>query len=594
MPAISSTPQPYLVARRPGLRLQELLANLQPQNQTQPLTFAQIRDTLRADSSVKVLRTIEPNGVRAFSLDPDANDGVVVASMTEPTAIALSQSPQLLVEPDHPLNLSESATLPQLMGNPSDFIPFGSSTTYQLQVLDENGAGLSQAAVHLYGDAFPATGTTAADGSVTITLQNQSSPGPRALYVNPQSGYWNFWISNPALSSNGATTITLSPLTNTFPNLASQDVYGWGQIAMGLDKIPQEYRGAGVKIAIVDSGAASQTHRDLGNIRSGRDLTVTPPSNAWTTDTIAHGSHCAGVVTGSTGTKGVRGFAPDADVHVLKVFPGGRFSNLLDALDYCIENGIDIVNMSLGSQEQSQLLLQKIAQAKRNGIACIVAAGNSAGQVQFPGSSPDVLTVAAIGKDGTFPATSYHAQQVGIPARGPGGAGYFSARFTCYGPKVDVCAPGVAILSSVPADGFAVWDGTSMAAPHVTGMAALILAHHPEFEGAFRARNAGRVDRLFQIIKQSAITIDVGDRNRTGVGLPNIERALQLSLPSTAPIPPSAWVHLLRALFGFQTVPTNATNGYGKPAPAVGPAETQQAVLALLDHLAQLQRVNQG
>jgi subtilisin len=120
--------------------------------------------------------------------------------------------------------------------------------------------------------------------------------------------------------------------------------------------------------------------------------------------------------------------------------------------------------MSLGSAATSDLMLQKLAQAKQAGIACIVAAGNTGGDVQFPGSSPDVLTVAAIGKIGEFPPDSMHAQNV--PADQPPDKGYFAAKFSCHGPKVDVCAPGVVIVSSVPANGYAAWDGTSMAAPH--------------------------------------------------------------------------------------------------------------------------------
>ena len=67
-----------------------------------------------------------------------------------------------------------------------------------------------------------------------------------------------------------------------------------------------------------------------------------------------------------------------------------------------------------------------------------------------------------------------------------------------------------------------------MATPHVTGMAALVLGHHPDFKGQFQARNANRVERLFQIIKESATPMPIADSTRVGVGMPNVARALGL------------------------------------------------------------------
>ncbi|MEX5258297.1 S8 family serine peptidase [Kocuria arenosa] len=524
---ISHRPHQYLVASRPGL---------QPFG-VQPLGFAQIRDILGSVPDVTVHRTIEPKGLGALSAGTAGTDGVLVTSMSDTTAQALAQSPQVVVERNHLLNLSEQHPgPPAAVVNPSNAIPFGSSVTYQLRVVDEGGKGIEQAMVTLYGDVFPTGGATDSNGNVTLTLYNQVSDDPNALHVNPKAGYWDLWVENPQLDPTSITLVGLTPLTSAFPDLTAKETYGWGEAAMGLDQLPPEFRGAGVKVAVIDSGTAALTHANLKHVKEGRDLTVDPPATTWTNDEIAHGSHCAGVITGSAATGGIRGFAPEAEVHTLKVFKGGRFSSLLDALDYCIEKQIDVVNMSLGSPEPSLLVLEKIATARQHGIACIVAAGNSAGNVQFPGTSPDVLTVAAIGMAGTFPNTTYHAQQIGPQAHGAGGStGYFSAKFTCYGPEIDVCAPGVAILSSVPPNGFAAWDGTSFAAPHVTGMAALLLAHHPDFQGDFRTRNDDRVRRLFTRITQSATHIDVGDPRRTGWGLPNVVRAFQLPLPAGQP-----------------------------------------------------------
>jgi subtilisin family serine protease len=242
-----------------------------------------------------------------------------------------------------------------------------------------------------------------------------------------------------------------------------------------------------------------------------------------------------------------------------------------------------VINLSLGSDERSQLLEQKLQQAKQLGIACIVAAGNSGGPVQYPASSPNVLAVAAIGKQGTFPADTYHSMQIfsdGM-ASAAGGDGYFSARFSCFGPEIGVCGPGVAILSSVPPDNYLAMDGTSMAAPHITGLAALILAHHPDFQGLYKTRTAARVDRLFTILKQCAQPPLTTNVQRIGAGLPDALRAFQLTAtPATGPLPPATgqvdvneWVRNL--LLALQQA---STGNSANVAPAsVAPASAASA-----------------
>jgi subtilisin len=96
--------------------------------------------------------------------------------------------------------------------------------------------------------------------------------------------------------------------------------------------------------------------------------------------------------------------------------------------------------------------------------------------------------------------------------------------FACRGPELDLCAPGVAVIACQSPDGYAVYDGTSLAAAHVTALAALVLAHHSDFKGGFTRRDFHRVERLFQILKGTAQSI--GHPWLTGAGLPDAARAL--------------------------------------------------------------------
>lgn len=519
--AVAERKGQYLIAARRPLGMQLM--------GVQPLQFSLIEQTLRASPDIEVVDTVGPKNIVGVLADGMTDvPSVLVAKMSDQKANILNQQAQgrLIVERDQPLTLMDADfQLPTMVASSAP--KTGPVLATVVTVVGKDNMPIKDAEVYLFGSMLPATGMTDANGQVTLSLFGETPQSIRGLYVKPKADYWSFYQAQPDISVNEANVVGLRPLSE-WPSLANfprQQVYGWGQKAMRLDQLPGNYRGQGIKIAVVDSGAAT-THDDLNRIRFGFDVINKKTSpDTWNEDTVAHGSHCAGVIAGADSTVGVRGFAPDAEVHVCKLFPGGQISQLIDALEYCIEKQVDVVNLSLGGAEPSEALEQQILRARRAGIACIVAAGNSGGRVQYPASSPNVLAVAAIGRVNEFPPDSYHTQTI-TPMMDVNG--FFAAKFSCYGPEIAVCGPGVAIASAVPPNNYAVWDGTSMAAPHITGLAALVLAHHPDFQSAFKARSAERVERLFQVIRMSARRIHVGDPSRTGFGLPDVLVAVGL------------------------------------------------------------------
>ena len=497
-----------------------------------PLSLSTVEQALRNSPDIDIVDTVGPKNIVGVMADGmGGGQGVLVARMTEQKAGILHQQGQgrLVVERDQYLGLMD----PQLQPNfVTSTIPHsGPAFTAVIQVINKEGAPVADCEVSLFGSMLPATASTDASGHVTLSLFGENESSLRSLYVKPKSDYWSFYQRDPEVSSDEPNVVMLKALSD-WPSLAGfprAKTIGWGQKAMRMDQLPATYRGQGIKIAVIDSGAAT-THDELNRIRAGFDIVnkrTTP--NTWNEDTLGHGSHCAGIIGGADLAFGIRGFAPEAELHACKLFPGGQVSQLIDALEYCIEKQIDVVNLSLGGAEPSEALEQQIQRAKRAGIACIVAAGNSGGPVQYPASSPHVLAVAAVGKLDEFPPDSYHAQTL---SQNVDANGYFTASFSCHGPQVGVAGPGVAITSSVPPNNYAAWDGTSMAAPHITGLAALVLAHNPEFQGMYRTRGVERVERLFQLIRMSAHRVSLADPTRIGVGLPDAVVAVGLQQPA--------------------------------------------------------------
>jgi subtilisin len=486
-----------------------------------------VLDTLNAMPDVEIVRSIKASGSALFSAGPAGNNGDVIVARTtmdrlNALQVSAAQTTDVVIEINHRL-IHLGAIAPQLNGPPpTGLSPAVSTSLLKFKILGDKNQPLAKVTIMIWGTGFPVSAETDTQGTVDITFTGTVDT-VQAVYVKPSADFWERFIWNPVLDVTGVNKIVLQPLAAFQPaNFGQSPFLGWGQRAMGLDQnAASGLTGKGVRIGIVDSGCDT-SHPALSHITIGRDYTNldsngNPSDRTWTNDTVSHGTHCAGVIAGN-GLKGIRGFAPSAEVHILKLFEGGAFDSLIKALKYAIDNQIHVINCSLGGTETSEIVTNWMQQARQAGVAVVVAAGNSSGPVQFPGSLPSVLCVSAVGRQGEFPLDTYHAQTLVQNAIGVNG--YFGAKFSCFGPQVKVTGPGVAIISSVPGGGYAAWDGTSMAAPHLTGLTALIAAHHPAFANIV-VRDAAWVDRLFQTVVTASTDLSL-NAALEGAGLPSL------------------------------------------------------------------------
>lgn len=540
-----------------------------------------VHEDLQKMSNVTVVRRIQPSILRLLGAAPGSGHDIVVVRVKAggDHLLAAINNPALIVERDYLLgHLADSRPHPHFAAkvNLRPLSVMAASMTLQFHVQDTSGTPQKKSCIVVYtnaGEEIQAVSDQ--QGNASLAIPGGYINDVIALYVKPFDNCWESFTYRPSLQMPDVNTIVLKrlpefPAAGFFdPAKTAAGFNGWGQRLMGLPQVAlQKMAGSGVKVAIIDSGCDTR-HPALMHIQTGLDYTNLnadhlPNTQSWRSDSMGHGTHCAGVIAGNGNDGHIRGFVPEAEIHVLKLFPGGAFNNLAAALLYCIDNQIDVVNCSLGGDQTSEAIEQLIETARQSGIAIVVAAGNTGAAVQFPARVSGALCVAAIGEQGEYPDNTYHAQT--CSAGTVGIDGLFPANFSCHGPEVAFCAPGVAVISSVPGGGYAAWDGTSMAAPAITGLLALVLAHHPAFAGQPVVRSAQRVDRLFQLVASAATSLAMPPQ-QVGAGLPLLKSG------GGSPPPPPSSSSFARSPDAMSV--TEAT--FENPANEIGNSDTHYA-----------------
>jgi len=247
-----------------------------------------------------------------------------------------------------------------------------------------------------------------------------------------------------------------------------QETLPWGIDRIDAELVHVYNKATGVKVSIIDTGI-DYTHPDLdANYKGGYDFVN---DDADPKDDHGHGTHCAGIVAAENNGIGVVGVAPEAWIYAVKVlnrYGSGYLSDVIEGIQWSVNNGMQVVSMSLGTSTYSASLKDACDKAYAAGLVLVAAAGNSGdgnsatNEYSYPAAYDSVIAVGATDKSDTAPSWSNS------------------------GPYLELAGPGVSIYSTLPTYSvtltktygynYGTLSGTSMACPHVAGTAALVMA----------------------------------------------------------------------------------------------------------------------
>jgi serine protease len=245
------------------------------------------------------------------------------------------------------------------------------------------------------------------------------------------------------------------PTSPNLRRLVETSPYGIGMVQANLLSFNTT---SNITVCIIDTGYGLG-HEDLPD-----NATVTGAPNGgfgpWYEDGDGHGTHVAGTIAAiGNNAKGVIGVCPGVKLHIVRVFGNGKgtySSDILAALNACKTAGAKIVSMSLGGTGSSITEETAYNNANNEGVLTIAAAGNSGNTAfSYPASYTSVVSVGAVDESKII------------------------ASFSQKNSQVDFAAPGVRVQSTVPGSNYAFYSGTSMATPHVSGVAALVWSRFP-------------------------------------------------------------------------------------------------------------------
>jgi subtilisin family serine protease len=257
------------------------------------------------------------------------------------------------------------------------------------------------------------------------------------------------------VSSLEANNVNFSEAGVAFP--APKQIDSWGINRIGLNEVPEQIRGKGVKVAVLDTGI-DLDHPDLkvaGNVSFVTGAKTGDDDNG-------HGTLVGGIIAARDNEIGARGIAPEVELYAVKVLDkdgNGTSQSVKKGIEWCIDNDIQVINMSFGTLKSLPAdVRQSLKKAYEAGIVIIAAAGNEG--------------AASTDKSDIWAPACYE----GVIAVGAVDESYCRVDTSSTGEQLELTAPGERIYSTFRGGGYAYLSMTSAAAPHVSGVAALLVS----------------------------------------------------------------------------------------------------------------------
>jgi serine protease len=329
------------------------------------------------------------------------------------------------------------------------------------------------------------------NADVNARTRLAASLGTNELYTSPRGGFKRLSIPADKTVEEMVEIYRADPnVEYADPNyIAHADMmpndtyysYQWHMPMINMESAWDLSTGTNIIVAVIDGGVA---YENYGSFYQAPDLAGTNfvagydfvNDDTHPNDDNAHGTHVTGTIAQTTNNNmGVTGVAFNCSIMPVKALDAsgnGTYTDITDAIYWAVDHGAHVINMSLGGSATTTALQTACNYAKASGVVVVCAAGNDGSSAaHYPSAYPSTISVSAVTLDSSY--TSY----------------------TNYGSTIDICAPGGDLSYDLDGDGYPdgvlqqthdgsnystfsyyFYDGTSMATPHVSGLAALILA----------------------------------------------------------------------------------------------------------------------